>query len=54
MRRTDGTSINPNHLAYRWMVEVKGEGSIKGEKKEQERGGEIKENKHCSNPQSNL
>ena len=38
MKRTDGTSINLNHLAYRWTVEVKGEESIKEEEKEQERG----------------
>ena len=54
MKRTDGTSINLNHLAYRWTVEVKGEESIKGEEKEQDGGSEIKENKHCSNPKSNL
>ena len=34
MRRTDGTSINPNHLAYRWTVEVKGRRSIKGREKD--------------------
>ena len=38
MRRADGTSISPNHLAYRWTVEVKREGSIKEDEKEQERG----------------
>ena len=27
----DGTSINPNHLAYRWKVEMKKRESIKEE-----------------------
>ena len=56
MRRIDGTSINPNHLAYRWTVEVKGEEGIKEEKKEQKEGSEIRERKkkYGSNPQSNL
>ena len=54
MRRADGTSISLNHLAYRWTVEVKGEGSIKEDEKERRRGSEIGEKKYCSNPQSNL
>ena len=54
MRKTDGTNINPNYLAYRWMVEVRGVESIKGEEKEQCRGSEMREKKHCSNPQPNL
>ena len=41
MRKADGTNISPNHLAYRWMVEVKGEVSIKEEEKEQGKGLEI-------------
>ena len=31
MRRADGISISPNHLAYRWTVEVKKGESIKEE-----------------------
>ena len=44
----DGTSINTNHLAYTWKVEMKGEDSII------EGGGNVreglrnKEKKHCS------
>jgi len=37
MKKTDGTSINPNHLDYRWMVKVKGGGGIKG-KRENKKG----------------
>jgi len=40
MRKIDGTSINPNHLAYRWTVEVKGEGCIKEKRENKKRGGE--------------
>ena len=29
MRRADGISISPNHLAYRWMVEMKRGESVK-------------------------
>ena len=38
MRSADETSINPNHLAYRWKVEIKREESIK-----EERGNKIEE-----------
>ena len=31
MRNADGTCINPNHLAYRWKVEMKRGESIKEE-----------------------
>ena len=31
MGSADGTSINPNHLAYRWKVEMKRSESIKEE-----------------------
>ena len=54
MKMTDGTSISPNHLAYRWTVEVKRGESIKEDEKEQLRGSKIGEKKYCSNPQSNL
>ena len=37
MKKTDETSINPNHLDYRWTVEVKGGGGIKG-KRENKKG----------------
>ena len=43
MRRIDGTSIKPNHLAYRWTVEVKGERSIKGRGKDKNGDQEFKE-----------
>ena len=32
MRRVDGTNISPNHLVYRWTVEVKRGESIKEER----------------------
>ena len=35
---TDGTSINTNHLAYTWRIEMKREDSIK-EEGSNERGG---------------
>jgi len=38
MRSANETSINPNHLAYRWKVEIKREESIK-----EERGNKIEE-----------
>ena len=38
MRRADETSFSSNHLTYRWTVEVKREGSIKEDEKEQEGG----------------
>ena len=31
MRSADGTSISPNHLAYRWKMKMKREESIKEE-----------------------
>ena len=46
MRRIDGTSINPNHLAYKWTIEVKGEEGIKEEEKEQWRGDQKLERKN--------
>ena len=41
MRRIDGTSISPNHLAYKWTVEVKRGEGIKEDEKDnvRERGG---------------
>ena len=38
MRSADGTSINPNDLAYRWKVEIKREESIKEEGENKRKG----------------
>ena len=40
MRRADGTNISPNHLAYRWTVEVKRKEGIKEDGKNKKRGSE--------------
>ena len=41
----DGTSINTNHLAYTWKVDMKGEVSIK-EEGSNERGGSRNQEKN--------
>jgi len=41
MRSADGISISPNHLAYRWKVEMKRKRSIK-----EERGNKIERSKN--------
>ena len=61
MGSADGTSISPNHLAYRWKVEMKrregikeeGGNKIKGSKKkkgreEKERNNIAFQNKTCN------
>ena len=42
---TDGTSINTNHLAYTWRIEMKREDSIK-EEGSNERGGSRNQEKN--------
>ena len=44
----NGTSINTNHPACIWRVEMQGEDSIK-EEEGNERGGSKQREKHCSN-----
>ena len=41
MRRADGISISPNHLVYRWTMEVKRRESIKEERGNKKGDGEI-------------
>ena len=57
MGSADGTSISPNHLAYRWKVEMKRRESIKEEGGNKIRGSKkrgSKREKQSSIPESNL
>ena len=50
MGSVDGTNINPDHLAYRWKVEMKKGESIKEEGGNKIGDRKIEKKKHCSNP----
>ena len=53
MGSADGTSISTSHLAYKWKVEMKRRGSIKG-KRRNEMGGSKKREKQREIPDLNL
>ena len=50
MGSVDGTNINPDHLAYRWKVEMKKGESIKEEGGNKIGDRKIEKKKYCSNP----
>ena len=54
MGGADGTSINTNHLAYRWKVEMKSEESIKEEGGNEIKGWRKRRKKKYSIPEPNL